>query len=353
MRRRLRRQRQMREALLLDLGALVYELHRQGRREPELLQAKAAELTAVDEEVRALAEALGTDHSVMQLVATGVAGSCENCGSLMSVDQRYCSSCGASAVPALSTDGERPAMTERTDEYAALSVGPDEDGAHDYEAAVYEEGEGYEAEEYDSHEFEQLEEDAFEPAAAGEPPEEGVIRVSRMAPEEEVEAEAVEPPETDPEPEGVEPEAVGPEPEPESVEPEALEPESADAEPEPEAIEPEPVEPEAAELEPEAVEPEPEPGEPEPEPEPGEPEPEPGPAEPEPHVEDSDLDQPGPASDGEAPANAAATPAGRRAAATPPPPRAIADDALDSAGKAIRTGIERGREWLRGRRDEP
>ena len=62
MRRRLRRQRQVREALLLDLGALVFELHRHGRREPELLQAKAAELSAVDAEVRALADALEERH---------------------------------------------------------------------------------------------------------------------------------------------------------------------------------------------------------------------------------------------------------------------------------------------------
>jgi hypothetical protein len=53
-RRRLREQRRVREAMLLDLGALVYELHRQGRRAPELLQQKAAELTVVDEEVREL-----------------------------------------------------------------------------------------------------------------------------------------------------------------------------------------------------------------------------------------------------------------------------------------------------------
>jgi hypothetical protein len=53
-RRRLREQLRLREALLLDLGALVYELHRQGRRAPELLQQKAAELTVVDEEVREL-----------------------------------------------------------------------------------------------------------------------------------------------------------------------------------------------------------------------------------------------------------------------------------------------------------
>jgi hypothetical protein len=54
MRRRLRERLRVREALLLDLGALVYELHRQGKRAPELLQEKAAELTVVDEEVREL-----------------------------------------------------------------------------------------------------------------------------------------------------------------------------------------------------------------------------------------------------------------------------------------------------------
>jgi hypothetical protein len=57
--RRLRERRREREALLLDLGALVYELHRQGRRAPELLQDKAIELGRVDREVRALEERLG------------------------------------------------------------------------------------------------------------------------------------------------------------------------------------------------------------------------------------------------------------------------------------------------------
>jgi hypothetical protein len=58
MRRRLRERRREREARLLDLGALVYELHRQGKRAPELLQEKAAELSVVDEEVRELEAAL-------------------------------------------------------------------------------------------------------------------------------------------------------------------------------------------------------------------------------------------------------------------------------------------------------
>ncbi len=57
--RRLRAQRREREAMLLDLGALVYELHRQGQRAPELLQEKAIELGKVDREVRALEDSLG------------------------------------------------------------------------------------------------------------------------------------------------------------------------------------------------------------------------------------------------------------------------------------------------------
>jgi hypothetical protein len=54
MQQRLRECRRDREARLLDLGALVYELHRQGKRAPELLQSKAAELELIDSEVREL-----------------------------------------------------------------------------------------------------------------------------------------------------------------------------------------------------------------------------------------------------------------------------------------------------------
>lgn len=57
-RRQLRRRRRERDAMLLDLGALVYELHRQGRRAPELLQEKAIELGKLDRELRALEDSL-------------------------------------------------------------------------------------------------------------------------------------------------------------------------------------------------------------------------------------------------------------------------------------------------------
>jgi hypothetical protein len=55
--RDLRRKRREREAMLLDLGALVYELHRLGRRAPDLLHEKAVELDRVDQDVRALEDA--------------------------------------------------------------------------------------------------------------------------------------------------------------------------------------------------------------------------------------------------------------------------------------------------------
>ena len=148
MRRRLRRQRRMREALLLDLGAIVFELHRQGRREPELLQAKAAELKAVDDEVRALADALDTGEGMMQLVAAGIAGSCENCGSLLSTDARYCDACGAAVLPALAESAPPPPPMRRPrDEGPALETGEhpaqededeDEDEALEYEPMEHE-----------------------------------------------------------------------------------------------------------------------------------------------------------------------------------------------------------------------
>lgn len=57
----LSRQLAVREQLLLELGAIVYELHRQGQRNPELLQTRAAELDAIDGEVRAMQASLDRD----------------------------------------------------------------------------------------------------------------------------------------------------------------------------------------------------------------------------------------------------------------------------------------------------
>ena len=60
--RRLQEKRRVRQSLLLDLGAIVYELHRQGKRAPDLLQRRAAQLTVVDDEVRELEARLGGEQ---------------------------------------------------------------------------------------------------------------------------------------------------------------------------------------------------------------------------------------------------------------------------------------------------
>jgi hypothetical protein len=129
MRRRLRHQQRIREALLLDLGALVFELHRQGRREPELLQAKAAEVSAVDNEVRALAEALQAG-AALEMLAPGVAGSCGNCGTLLSTEDRFCPNCGAPSEPALS--GQAPVDEPKIDS-SGNGTGIDETSTGEHE----------------------------------------------------------------------------------------------------------------------------------------------------------------------------------------------------------------------------
>ena len=95
MRRRLRRLRRTREALLTELGALVLELHRQGRRESEALDRRTEELRAIDDEARSLAVALGEERTLAEVVAAGITGTCASCGALLSSSDRFCSSCGA------------------------------------------------------------------------------------------------------------------------------------------------------------------------------------------------------------------------------------------------------------------
>ena len=136
LRRRLDRQERMREALLLDLGALVFELHRQSRREPELLQAKASELHAVDEELRGLADAVEEGHGLPALTARGLVAGCTACNGLMGSRDRFCPSCGAAAGAAPDPDagGRRsdpmkPPDFGETEEFNAFAMEdePDDD----------------------------------------------------------------------------------------------------------------------------------------------------------------------------------------------------------------------------------
>lgn len=98
MRRRLRDRRRTRDALLLELGAIVLEIQRrgdsaQGSARP-LLEAKVAEVKAVDDEARVLAEALDERTSIAAVAATAGVRACEGCGGVVPPEAHFCSSCG-------------------------------------------------------------------------------------------------------------------------------------------------------------------------------------------------------------------------------------------------------------------
>jgi hypothetical protein len=93
LRRRLRELSRLREAQLLELGALALEAHRHGRDLSPVVEAKIAEAAATDREVRAIADALDTDAGIHTIVVPGIAGPCPTCGTLVSMSARFCSAC--------------------------------------------------------------------------------------------------------------------------------------------------------------------------------------------------------------------------------------------------------------------
>jgi hypothetical protein len=200
MRRRLRRQQRIREALLLDLGALVFELHRHGRREPELLQAKAAELTTVDEEIRALATALEVGDELPQLVAPGIAGTCQNCGELLTTDVRFCPSCGTPTglAPEVEAPPEREPVPELADEEEGITeeqAALEEPSPQPSALSPQDEAEVAEPEVQETEEAEALQPEP-EPEEEPEPPEEEEegIEDAEEVPDEPPEPSPVPPP---------------------------------------------------------------------------------------------------------------------------------------------------------------
>jgi hypothetical protein len=94
LRRRLRELRRLREAQLLELGALVLEAHKHGRDDTPVIKSKAAEAAATDAEARTVADALETDGGLDTIVSAGIAGPCPTCGTLASTAARFCANCG-------------------------------------------------------------------------------------------------------------------------------------------------------------------------------------------------------------------------------------------------------------------
>jgi ribosomal protein L40E len=93
LRRRLRYLRRVRELGFRDLGGLVFDLHRFGRRNDELVLGKLAALDAVDRELRAIERVLDERRDIIELREPGVAA-CPRCGALHGSDARFCPQCG-------------------------------------------------------------------------------------------------------------------------------------------------------------------------------------------------------------------------------------------------------------------
>jgi hypothetical protein len=111
MRKRLRRAQQIRDDLVHDLGALVMEMHRQGRHDPALVERKAREAVTADAEVRALGGALDRGEPL----AGGVTTPCRSCGALVAGTDSFCSRCGTAVTPGAAAQPAPPAPSARVE----------------------------------------------------------------------------------------------------------------------------------------------------------------------------------------------------------------------------------------------
>ncbi len=95
MRRRARFLRRARELAYRDLGGLVFNLHRFGQRNDQLVLAKLGVLGQIDGELRALQTALGERDPTTVLREAGVTA-CPRCAAIHAGEDRYCPNCGLS-----------------------------------------------------------------------------------------------------------------------------------------------------------------------------------------------------------------------------------------------------------------
>ncbi len=103
MRRRARFLRKARELAYRDLGGLVFDLHRFGRRNDTLVLAKLETIGRIDGELRALEATLAERRGVTVLREAGVAA-CPRCAAIHGSDDRFCPNCGL----AMDLRAERP-----------------------------------------------------------------------------------------------------------------------------------------------------------------------------------------------------------------------------------------------------
>jgi hypothetical protein len=93
MRRRARFLRRARELAYRDLGGLVFDLHRYGQRNDELVLAKLTTLSQIDAQLRALEAALAERRPVTVLREAGITA-CARCAAIHSSVDNFCPNCG-------------------------------------------------------------------------------------------------------------------------------------------------------------------------------------------------------------------------------------------------------------------
>ncbi len=119
MRRRMRFLRKARELAYRDLGGLVFDLHRFGRRNDALVLAKLETIGRIDTELRALEATLAERRPVTVLREAGVAA-CPRCAAIHGSDDRFCPNCGL----AMDLRAERPMAGPQTAAQAAPAPTP-------------------------------------------------------------------------------------------------------------------------------------------------------------------------------------------------------------------------------------
>ena len=93
LRRRVRFLRRRRELALHDLGGFLFEAHRLGETRDVLLAEKLAALTALDDELATLQNALELREELAVLHEAGIAA-CPHCATIHDSGANYCPSCG-------------------------------------------------------------------------------------------------------------------------------------------------------------------------------------------------------------------------------------------------------------------
>jgi hypothetical protein len=93
LRRRARFLRRRRELALHDLGGFLFEAHRLGETRDVLLAEKLAALTALDDELATLQNALELHEELAVLHEPGIAA-CPQCATIHDSGANYCPACG-------------------------------------------------------------------------------------------------------------------------------------------------------------------------------------------------------------------------------------------------------------------